>query len=492
MEPEPPKPIDNRKIVYDKLKINERSTTSEHGPLDVLELKIAMGWETEKEFQARMVQEKPDSKPEHWLFGDDFHCLNTDGVKVKCWENGNNRPFDMTWCESLIHTQLHGDWAGPLMMPGETVNGETIRIGRYGTVLSGQHSMTAAVLADEWLQKSRAKFGAGAKATDGSVARLEKFGNVPYPAWDGHEHVVLETIVITGLSEDERVLRTIDYVKPRSTADMLYTMPLFRNNTPAARKELTRMLSSALDFLWTRTDTQGYRTHPEVTGFLERHKTILKCVEHIFLKNSVTDTKNGRKISKLHLSVGHASALLYLMGCSGPKTDGDAYRWASPPSEKGLDWSYFDKACDFWTGLAESRDFIPVRTALGKLIVSTTDSDTNQGLGGRNPEKLAILAKAWDVFKDHPMEAGEPFVDDDLAPGGTLCLSYNDLDDKGNKLPDGQIKLLDVADFYGIDSPEVVSKSPKQGANKPTLPPAPTPEEIAKATEEARARRLQK
>lgn len=480
----------NLPVVYDKVEITEYSSTSEHGPLTVDNVVISLGWETEKQWQERMVREK-GGKPEHYLFGetgprrDDngqfqpIHCLDTDKQKVVCWNNANNRPFDQSWCDDLIHMILHGQWAGPLMMPGETINGETIRISRYGRTLSGQHQETALKLADEWLQKAR-------------IVENDGLNSEKWPAWNGHEHPVIETVVITGLSEDERVLRTIDYVKPRTEADMLYTMDLFRQNTSTERKEMTRMLSVARSLLWTRTNTKGYETHPEVVGFLERHKRLLKCVEHLFVENSAKGADGGRKISKLRLSPGQASALCYLMACSSQKTTeySDEYRNESPPSEKGLDWSYWERAQDFWTCLAGARDFIPVRRALGLLVDSTPDKDDNQGLGGRLPEKLAIIAKAWERYKDHPASAGAAFDDDDLGPEGCLCLSYSDLDDKGNKLPDGQIKLLDVADFEGIDCPETSTAKTKTSRRTDPDPPPPSPEEIERATREALQRRL--
>lgn len=485
-EPSAPTCID-LPVVYDRVEIAEYSSTSEYGPLTVEATKIMLGWETEKEWQQRLVRTK-GGKPEHYLFGEigplredngrlqPIHCLNTDKVKVVCWANANNRPFDMTWCDDLINMILCGQWAGPLMIPGETINGETVRISRYGRVLSGQHQGTALVLADELLQKSRAVPG---------NAVSPKF-----PAWNGHEHPVLETIVVTGLSEDERVLRTIDYVKPRTTADMLYTMELFRQNTSAERKEMTRMLASAIDLLWVRTDTKGYKTHPEVVGFLERHKRLLKCVEHLFVENSAKGADGGRKISKLRVSAGQASALCYLMGCGSEKTTeySDEYRNESPPSEKNLDWSYWDRAQKFWVRLAGARDFTPVRRALGLLTDSTPDSGDNQGLGGRGPEKMAILAKAWGRYKDHSDGGGviTTFDDDDLAPDGALCLTYTTTDSKGDPLPNGKIDLVDVADFFGIDCPKHAAADPFRG--KPD-PPAPSREDIERATEEALARR---
>ena len=462
-------------VVYEVLDIVECSVTSEAGPLTVERIKLMMNWETEREYQARKVVEDPDSKPEHWLFGDDYHCLNTDKQKVRCWNNANNRPFDMGWCEDLIHTVLYGHWVGPYMMPGETVNGETIRISRHGRVLSGQHQGTAAILANEWLAKARAQQGDGPSK---------------YPAWDGQDHVFLETVVVTGLSEDERVLRSIDYVKPRTTADMLYTMPVFRQNTSVERKEMTKMLAVAIDTLWERTDTKGYKTHPEVVGFLERHRRLLKCVEHLFVENGARAGDGGRRITKLRLNHGQAAALCYLMGCGTDATTeySDDYRNESPPSERNLDWGYWDRALAFWTSLATDRSFIPVRDALGQLFNETVVDGTAQGLGGRTNEKLAILSKAWERYKDHPDQAGPAFLASDCKRGGCLWLTYTNLDDRGRELPNKQIKLVDVADFLGIDCPVAVGQSRPEALGEP-MPVPPSRAEIERATEEARARR---
>lgn len=520
-------------VVYAEFKIMERSTTSELGPITPDDWSAILGWETEKQYQERWVRQfttckehlaqyettesteseiadlcecslgdakdmikqlttNPDyeAKAEHFLFGDDYHCCYTiDGAKVtfgtscktkvRCWNNTGNRPFDEDWCEDLIHTHLQGHWAGPYTLPGETVNGETVRVSRYGRTISGQHTGTACIIADEILQASRTEEGNAASPR--------------YPAWNGQECVFTEAILITGVSEDERVLRTIDYVKPRTVADMLYTTKLFRDRTPTERKEMTRMLALAIDTLWDRTATKGYKTHPEVTTFLERHRRLLKCVEHIFMQN-VVRPDGGRRISKLRVQPGVAAAVCYLMACGTEKTTdySDEYRNQSPPSERGLDWGYWNRAYEFWVALASDRSFIPVRTALtDKLAKSSPLDEENIGLGGRVDERLALLSKAWEVFKDHPNAAGPPFTNEDLLEGGALFLSYNDLDDKGNKLPEGKIRLLDDADFQGIDCPDSLSKSKKSKVatrNAPD-PPAPSESEIARLAEEARARR---
>lgn len=477
--PTPPPPLEqihaavpvpqDRPIIYDKLELLEYSTASEKGPMTPAIWRRVLGWETEKEYQARMVKEKGGS-PDNYQYLDDYHCLNVAGEKVRTSNNANNRSFDDKWCQSLIHTLLYGQWAGPITIPGETVNGETVRISKYARVISGQHQGTACILADEHLQYARAHDNPD-----------------KYPFWKGKDSVVLETVVIRGMSEDPRVLMTVDYCKPRSVADVFFTSELFRNTTNNRRKELCRMLAMASDMLWDRTDTRGYKTHPEMVAFVDRHPKLIECVTHIFEENG-----EGKRISKLRLSPGQCAALLYIMGSSGEKTDVDVYRNETPPSEANLDWEPWERAQEFWVLLGSDKGFAPVRRALGLLLESAADNDENLGLGGRLPEKLAILARAWERFKDHVDASGPPFTDEDLGEDGCLFLNYTNLDEKGDKLPDGRIDLVDIAEFYGIDAPEMVkSKTTKEKIQRtqPPDPAPPSPEEMEKLKEEALQRR---
>ena len=495
--PPPPPPaliaLPNLPVMYPVVEIVEYSTTSPKGPLTIADMKSLLGWDTQEEYQERRVAEEKakgntTAKPEHFLLTDGtyrdtdggiipVHCKNLAGKNVVCRYNAHNRPFDQGWCDSLVHTILHGQWAGPFTIPGETVNGETIRVSRYGRVLSGQHQMTACILAGEKLAKARAN---GVDHPD----------DPRYPVWRKHSEPFLETIVVRGMSEDPRVLMTVDYVKPRTAADVFYTSEVFKSCTPSERKELCRMLASAVDMLWTRTAAKGYRTHPEIVGFLDRHRKLLKCVEHLFANNSPA---GGRKVSKLHLSPGQCSALMYLQASSGTSEgDSDVYRNEEPaPSEKSIDWSEWEKADEFWTLLAGGADFIVVREALTLLAQSRPSSDENQGLGGDPAEKLAILAAAWERWREHS-GAGDVFDRSDLEPDGILCLSYTDVGPPqirngetipGKKLPPGELRLIDVADFGGIDCPP-------RGYREQDDPPVQyTLDEIEKLKEEALARR---
>lgn len=460
-------------VKYPTLTIEEFSSTSDEGPLDVQWAKDALWWETEREYQKRMVEAEPGTKPEAWIYGDVFHCRNAAGEKVRTHYNAQNRPFDDEWCKALVETILEGQWAGPHTIPDGTVNGETIRISKYGRVVSGQHTMTALILAAEKLAALRA---AGRDHAD----------NPQYPAWSKRGAPFIETIVIKGMSEDPRVLMTVDYNKPRTAADMFYTSEAFRESTSTERKELCRVLSGAVDMLWERTKTLGYRTHPEVAAFLERHKSLMKCVEYVFRVNG--SGADGRKLSKLKLNLGTCAAVSYLMGCSG--ADGDVYRNPDkdgliPPSEKGLDWTHWDKQEEFWDGLANDREFTPVRQAFYDLMSSSPTHPTNQGLGGRGPERLAVLALAWDRYRSHE-GSGAAFTVADLEPSGCLRLHYSDVgppnkNGETKKLPPGEIRLIEVADFYGIDCPPTTSEA--------SDPPLGMREEIEQAKEDARARR---
>lgn len=470
--PQPANPR-NLPLVYSKFEIIERSTDSKAGPIRPRDVVSIMDWQTEPEYQARMLRENPDSKVEDHTYGDQYHCRNVAGEKVRCLNNGNNRPLDMDWVEGLVHTLLYGNWAGPLTLPGETINGETVRLSRYAEVYSGQHQLTALKLADEFLQRARSK-GDGAR----------------YPFWEGKTEVVLETILVRGLSGDERVLRTIDYVKPRTVADMLYTMDVYRKKLPNDRRELTKLLATAIDTLWKRTQAKGYGTHPEITAFLERHPRLLKCVEHIFVENA---RDKGCVIStKARINPGIAAALCYLMGASGPETDGDSYYNMMPPDETAIDWYYWDRARKFWSQIGKHKDFEVVREAMVNLVNSRPDDPQNRGCGGKTAEKLALFAKVWTMYADHPDNAGAPFCDDDSGPDGQLRLNYNHLDDKGNVLPDGRIKLLDIADFGGVDRPDSIAKK-KRLSDEPDeqelVLTEEDAEEVEKAKEEMRQRR---
>jgi hypothetical protein len=124
------------------------------------------------------------------------------------------------------------------------------------------------------------------------------------------------------------------------------------------------------------------------------------------------------------------------MGCSD--TDQHKYRNADPQSEKHVDKDAWDRAEDFWVGLAgESQDFAPVRKALTMLV-------TDHGGGRPDPdEKIVVIWKAWNAYKMVAPGAKFKVHEKDLRPNYTI-----------HKDADGNVTdriLKDKWDFGGVD-----------------------------------------
>jgi hypothetical protein len=467
-------------------------------------------WETEEDYAARLTAENPGVKDadiykypdgsvstfkqaKEW--GDVYLIKDVEGRKVRCWNNKDNRPHDGDWSKQLWQVIQNFQWSGPTTMsepfhctyssqhdpvevdgitinPGDpivltagTINGSSINISRTGKVVSGQHSLIALVWCHEDWQRNPAK----------------------YPAWTNFpKGPIIETLLVLGVSDDRRVLMTVDFCKPRSELDVFYTSELFRSLQPTDRKECSRMLAAAVDFCWRRTDRKGYKTHPEAVQFVDDHKRLLKCVARLFAENA-TKRQGGkvigsRFISDLRLSPGQCAGIMYLMGCSAEKTDGDLYRNMLPPSEKGpLDWSRWDKAKEFWSLIGRSEPMAAVREALAMLVQTDKDAEEEDkiGLGGRLEEKLAILQKAWDAFL-----RGGPITADDVklnyqAPT-TATITKEDGTTEERYTP---AKLIDEADFKGIDVPAP--------GKKDDAPDAPPPADVEAEKEQLRLEKAQ-
>jgi hypothetical protein len=328
-----------------------------------------LGWETETAYKERTGNEEG--------YGDEALLTDEMGDKILCTNNLGNRPFRETEARKYAQDILTRNWAGPTSMPGETVNGETIIIGRTGKVMSGQHRLIGLVLARQIWEKQQ-------------LAYKQYWPSEP----------VLESIVVFGVSESQAVIKTLDNVIPRTLADTISTAETFRLDKDgklrksSERKELSKMLDTAIDLVWRRTHAgEGqvlhYQTHSASFDFAERHKKLEDCVKHLFEENS------GRALTKLSLSAGQCAGLMYLMASSA--SDVDAY--LAKRDESVLDWSLWEKAEDFWVALAgDSDDLKPVGVALKSLV--DPDSET----GGPISEKHATLIKAWELFsKDEPI-----------------------------------------------------------------------------------------
>lgn len=224
------------------------------------------------------------------------------------------------------------------------------------------------------------------------------------------------------------------------------------------------MLQTAINFLWKRTgvsddEAHKFQTHGESVNFFDRHPKLLECIEHIYGLNS---GEGGRNITFLKLQPGLAAGMLYLMGSSG--SDPDEYlSGIHARSEKALEWSNWEQACDLWTGVAMSAEqLVPVRTALQNLI------DPDNGEGGRTIEKVGTIAKAWGFYLN-----GDAFGEGDLK------LEYFKDDTTG------ELSLIvdkDFPYFGGMDGGEpIINQDPKP----------PTKSEIASSKEEIKKQNIQ-
>ncbi len=380
-----------------------------------------LGWETETEYTIRKTAADPQVKPEAAVFGEEFLLTDENGDKVKCWCNGKNRPFNETWSRTLAQSVLNRQYL---------FNRETIIIdGDLGTgdVDSGQHRLVGLVLADQIRKKKP---------------------QVWVKHWRENEECFIESLVVSGGPPmDHKVRSTLDQVRPRNLSDVLYTSDIFSKLSLAEKKECSRMLSKAIDFLWERTRAgdgennpyMKYQSNQASLDFLERHPRLVECVNHLFEENK------SRGISKLDsLSPGECAAMMYLAGSC--KTNGDDYRNLETPQEgkpgaKGaLDWSMWDVAQEFFVLLAgcsnnESSPFLDVKMALIGL------KGVDMMRRGSSNEKAVVLAKAWQAFKQDK-SAPTP---EDLSMENSYAEEYAD---------DGSLikkELADPADFGGID-----------------------------------------
>jgi len=415
-----------RPVIYDNIEVNGVSIAPESMVITCETMKALIGWETEPDYKLRRSKEAgwhldsagnlfdPAGQPHEadWLLTDE------NDEKVICSHNGHNRELSERTARAYAQDILTKNWAGPSAMPGETVNGETIIVSRTGEVISGQHRAVGLILACQIWAKQK---------------------NKHVKTWP--QEPVMDSLIVFGVSDSPRIVRTLDNVKTRSLADTIFTSDDFKDMDldRRMRGEISRMLDAAIDFLWKRTEAHdtwgkgavkgenGYKTaqtHSASLTFRDRHKRIDKAVRHLF------DLNKGRAISLLHLSAGQSAAMLYLMG-SG-ESDIDEYRNGNPPTEKHLDWSSWDKACQFWTDLAESRRGDngkaegPLKALVQALYELVRDRD------GPAAEKTALVIKAWHAYREGVVEQ------DDLE------LEYA-------QSPDGSKRLIDGGDFGGID-----------------------------------------
>lgn len=277
-----------------------------------------------------------------------------DHFKNKIIFNNNitNRPVYMSNVKQLTQEILRKRWQ---------LNGEPIIVGKSGLILNGQHTLIALIIAWQTLTEESAKW------------EIEP------------DELAIDKTIVFGIDESDAIVNTMDTCKPRSLADVIYRSEYFSGITAKDRKALSKATDHAIRLLWFRTGAGSdafspRRTHSESISFLENHPGLLKAVKHIYEEDCGADSR----ISKF-LSVGYASAVLYLMGTS----NSDQHKYEQDRTEKVLDMSNWEKAEEFFVLLPESPEFLAIRKEIAKI--------SNDGMGSMHG-KIGVFAKAWDKF----------------------------------------------------------------------------------------------
>ncbi len=341
-----------RKVKYPEYKVELRYGKN---ALTRKEVREYLGWCTSPEEAEKAGVKHPTLKDEE---GTDVFLLNNTG----------NRPLQEAWARTLGQDVLNSGPKLPVERRRWQFNGESVIIGDYGNVLSAQHRMIGLELAcQQWEGENSSHW-------------KKIWPTMP----------TLDTIIVYGVKETPEVVRTLDNVRPRSLADVIYTSGFFANMDPADHKKCAKILDHAVKLLWHRTGAMidpfaPRRTHGESIDFINRHMSLLKTVKHIFKEDK------KRAISK-YISPGYAAAMCFLMAASN--TDGEEYRGMSTPTEKGINFDNREKAYGYWSTFANGEDteLYRVREAIGAL--TGPDASGTPSLA----EKMAILMKGWFSF----------------------------------------------------------------------------------------------
>lgn len=452
----PAKKVEEREVIYPKREVMlccvpDEDGNEYDGPITIAIAKKLLKWETEDDYVKRELLRDPNQKESKLRFGTEYMLKDRHGNKVRCWNSDRNRPFDLTHAKGLSQDILTLDWQ---------FNMEAIIISRTGEVNSGNHRLVALVIAGEQWE-------------------LNEHWRENWP-----EEPYLESIVCLGASDDPKVIKTLDNVKPRSLGDVFYTSPLFASKTQGERRECSRMLQGAVNLAWKRLAGKGgfidHQTHSASLDFFERHKKLLPAVKHIHDEDASRD--GGMAITNLQLGRGDCAALLFLEGQSMTDLEtANAYHTAGSDvakTEKSLDWKLWDKALAFWTELAKNPDAEKkadqpdpwvqvVKNALAGL------NDPNLLTGATTPEQHTVIALAWAHFADGVKD----FTVEDISPE----FVYDKIKNTRS--------MAHIPTFGGVDLGPVRDEEKKKAIPEA---PDPTPGELEKRKEEVQKTRAEK
>ncbi len=361
---------------------------SNEPPITVELAKTLLGWQEEG---------KDD-------FGSDFLLRDSLGTKIRCTNNVTNRELYKAVLATLTQEHLNNRWQ---------LNGEPIIIGRTGLILNGQHTLISLILAaQEW------------------EADKDKWSDL----W--LKEPTMKKLVVFGISEEDTVVNTMDTCKPRSLANVIYRSAFFVDMNHQDRKQISKITEHAIKLLWHRLGESlnafaPRKTHAESLDFIARHPKLLQCIKHIF------EESESKHIQRC-VSPGYAAGLLYLMATS--VTDPKEYR--ETRIESSLDFSRYDKACDFWVLIAGNANEI---SAIRKIRSKMVDAEWDTPL-----HRVAVVIKAWNLYAQ-----AKPITEVGIK------LKYTEDDEGYRKLSELPITDgIDIGDPNEIDESHVGAKDP--------------------------------
>lgn len=388
-QPEPSKDFGaGREVIYPAFSVKQFVGAN---ALTAEQARKLLGWE-----------EQPDGV--EW---DEYLCRDIYGHKIKAHNNVKNRPLRSGNVDACMQDILRKQWE---------LNGQTIVIGETGLIINGQHRLIGLVLADMIFNK---------RPED--CPRLDAAPT-------------LETIVVFGVKETERVFNTIDTGVSRSLADILYHSEYLLGMSQSAKKNMAKTISHSVRMLWNRTGKgldafAPSRTHSEMLEFIELHPHIIKACKFI------VDEDSGEQIRQ-YLTPGYMSAIMYIMAASA--TEPDAYHHASERTEENIDFANWEKAEEFFTSMSTAPNkFADVREAIANCQQQDEEDPDAGGLGGTVAERVAIIIKAWNLWI-----ANKPMLKKSLS------LDYQ-ITDAGNKV------LAEDPQVGGIDLGSAKKVAPK-------------------------------
>ena len=281
-----------------------------------------------------------------------------DGRTVVCTNNTKNRPFNQKRSIELALIILSNQWV---------MNGEPIIVGEYGQVLNGQHRLFAIVFA-YWM------------------IMCDTEGQFSISADD----LEIQTFMVLGISEDPKVVNTMDTGRRRSTSDAIIASGLLDDYKPSKgiAKLASKGLENCLRWLWPRIHVESEsfttkRNHLDSIQFLRDHPRLIELVVSL----SKVQAKKRAVTEACGIgSFGLVCGLAYLMATN--LTDPAKY------NGKGETCNYdaWDKSFEFWMAIAESEKImLPMNGKMG-------DARRNCGGFGVDYCMLQLWIQAWKCF----------------------------------------------------------------------------------------------